>query len=70
MNRAFKTQFHNGEKDEKTIVTMSVIVNNGKRFAELNNTGKNRLIENLVTFKKQIEFFTAEIILSMDKKDE
>ena len=70
MNRAFKTQFHNGEKDEKTIVTMSVTVNNGKRFNSLDNAGKDRLISHLVTFKKQVEAFTAEIILSMGKKAE
>lgn len=69
MNRAFKIQFHNGEKDEKIIVTMSVTVNNGKRFKGLDNYGKQHLIENLINFKKQVEGFTADIILSMDKKE-
>lgn len=68
MNRAFKIQFHNGEADEKTIVTMSVTVNNGKRFDKLDNIGKDRLVTHLVNFKKQVEAFTAEIILSMDKE--
>lgn len=39
MNRAFKTQFHNGEPDEKTIVTVSLTVNNGKRFKRLDKKG-------------------------------
>lgn len=65
MNRAFKTQFHNGEKDGKTIVTMSVIVNNGKRFKALDDAGKANLIESLVNFKKQVEVFTVEIIQSI-----
>ena len=68
MNRAFKTQFHNGEKDEKTIVTMSVAVNNGKRFKGLDDYGKKCLIENLETFKKQVETFTDEIRESIVKK--
>ena len=65
MNRAFKIQFHNGEADEKTIVTMSVTVNNGKRFKALDNEGKNNLITNLIEFKKSLESFTAEVILSL-----
>lgn len=67
MNRAFKTQFRNGEPDEKIIVTMGVTVNNGKRFHALDKEGKAHLIDALVTFKKQVEAFTSEIILSMDK---
>lgn len=67
MNRQFKIQFHNGEPDEKTIVTMSVTVNNGKRFNSLDNASKDSLVKHLVTFKKQVEAFTAEIILSMKK---
>ena len=70
MNRAFKTQFHNGDKDEKTIVTMSVTVNNGKRFHGLNDYGKKCLIKNLETFKKQVEAFTDEIRESVGKKAE
>lgn len=61
MNRAFKIQFHNGEEDEKTIVTMSVTVNNGNKFHGLDDYGKQCLIENLETFKKQVEAFTNEI---------
>jgi len=61
MNRAFKTQFHNGEVDEKTIVTMSVTVNNGKRFRALDEKGKKSLLKSLNTFKKQVEAFSEEI---------
>lgn len=61
MNRAFKTQFHNGELDEKPIVTLSVTVNNGKRFHNLNNEGKQNLIQELIEFKEKLETFTNEI---------
>lgn len=68
MARQFKTQFHNGEPDEKTIVTMSVTINNGKKFNSLDNAGKDSLVKHLVTFKRQVEAFTAEIILSMKQQ--
>lgn len=55
MNREFKTQFHAGLPDEKPIVTMSVSVNNGKKFKALDNYNKRCLIQNLETFKKQID---------------
>jgi hypothetical protein len=65
MNRQFKIQFHNGEKDEKPIVTMSVTVNNGKRYNALDGNGKDKLVEQLVLFKKMVEIFTSEIIKSI-----
>lgn len=60
MNRAFKTQFHNGAKDEKPIVTMSVRVDNGKKFKGLDRAGKAALVGCLVTFRDQVSTFTAE----------
>lgn len=61
MNRAFKIQFHNGEVDEKPIVTMSVTVNNWKRFAALDKQGKQSLLSNLTRFKQQVEAFMDEV---------
>ena len=67
MNRAFKRDFHNGEPDEKVIVSMSVAVKNGKRFHGLDNKGKQALVEELLVFKKRLDSFTSEVIMSMDK---
>jgi hypothetical protein len=61
MNRAFKTQFHNGELDGKVIVTMSVTVNNNKRFHSLDRKGRKNLVKSLEQFKKSLEIFTEEI---------
>ncbi len=66
MNRQFKTEFHNGELDEKTIVSMSVTVTNGKRFKALTNECKDHLIKNLQTFQKQVQVFTEEIEASKE----
>lgn len=68
MNRTFKTQFHNGEADEKPIVTMQIKVNNGKKFKNLNREGKAALVDELVSFKQKVTQFTAEIIKSMSDK--
>jgi hypothetical protein len=67
MNRAFKIQFHNGEPDEKTIVTMSLTVNNGKLFDALDNEGKNKLIKNIGIFKVLLKSFADEISGSITK---
>lgn len=68
MNRAFKIQFHNGEKDEKTIVTLSCTVNNGKRFKSLDDYGKKCLLENIQTFKRSLEGFENDIKSNMASK--
>ncbi len=71
MNRAFKTQFHNGEPDEKTIVTVSLTVNNGKRFKRLDKKGKKNLVVILQDFKNLIDGFISELeppILTKNKK--
>lgn len=60
-NRAFKTVFHNGEPDEKAIVTMGVTVNNGKRFKKLDEKGRKNLSILLKNFAKQVEGFAQEI---------
>lgn len=66
MNRAFKTQFHNGEPDEKPIVTMSLAVNNGKRFKALSRNGKENLISEIERFEQSIIVFKKELMA--DKK--
>lgn len=65
MNRAFKRQFHNG--GEKTIVTMSVMVNNGKLFHGLDKEGKRALVDELIDFKAKVDAFTVEVIKSIEK---
>jgi DNA-directed RNA polymerase subunit F len=67
MNRMFKTQFHNGDEGLKPIVTMSVVVNNGKKFHSLDQESKAKLVEELVSFQSKVSQFTAEIIMSMSK---
>lgn len=61
MNRSFKIQFHNGEADEKTIVTMSCSVNNGKRFKYLDEQGRKNLVQNIETFMRSMELFKQEV---------
>ena len=61
MNRAFKYQFHNGESDEKPIVTVSLIVNNGKRFKALDGKGKKALLSTIESFQRSLDGFKTEI---------
>jgi len=61
MNRAFKTQFFGSHADQKTIVTMGITVNNGKRFKDLSQKDRKSLIKHLETFEKQVESFKDEI---------
>lgn len=67
MNRAFKTVFHGGTEDQKHIVTMSVTVNNGKRFNELDRKQQTDLVNELISFRDKVSRFTAEVIKSMSK---
>lgn len=62
MNRAFKTEFHGNNPDRKNIVTMSVVVNNGKLFKNLSSDEILDLTDCLIHFKEQINRFISEII--------
>lgn len=64
--RSFKIQFHNGEENEKAIVTASVVVNNESRFKKLGKDGNKRLLENLDFFKHQLEAFMHEVSIDTD----
>jgi hypothetical protein len=59
MNRAFKTEFHNG--GEKTIATISFSVNNGKLFNELDEQGRMHLCQEITDFQKKLESIKDEI---------
>lgn len=61
MNRAFKTIFHNGESDRKAIVTMSIAVNNGKRFKNLNYESRQEIIKDLEYFTTQVKDFIEDL---------
>ena len=61
MSRAFKIEFHNGFPDGNPIVTMSLRVNNGRRFKKLDNDGKEHLIAELLAFRNSIDVFRKEI---------
>jgi hypothetical protein len=68
MNRSFKTEFHNGNTDQKPIVTMQVRVDNGTKFKELDTDGLKNLYHQLNIFKEQVEAFGNEIFsLYLDK---
>ncbi len=61
MNRAFKKQFHNGAIDEKAIVTLSMAVNNGKRFRLLDETSRKNLVDTIDDFMSDLNQFREEI---------
>ncbi len=65
MNRAFKTEFHGSSDGLKTIVTMSVTVNNGKLFKSMTDQQKGWLLDHLDTFVKQVKSFREDIYESI-----
>lgn len=69
MRKAFKIDFHNGEPDGKTIVSMSVNVRNSKKFHSLDAAGKDHLISSLKDFRDNITVFMAEIIKSLNPQN-
>jgi hypothetical protein len=61
MNRAFKTIYHNGEEDEKPIVTLSCTINDCKLFKDLNKQSKRELISGIEDFQKRLKAFKRKI---------
>lgn len=57
----FKAEFHDGNADQKPIVTISLKVNNGKKFKELDADGTKALYNCLSCFVDQLEAFMEEI---------
>ena len=61
MARSYKLQFHNGEADEKPIVTFTCAVNHTKRFDALDTEGKRRLLANIKLFEDYLSAFKTEL---------
>ncbi len=60
MNRAFKSEFFNDNPD-KIIVTMGVRVNNGKLFSNLDEEGRENLIQVIKMFEESVAEFRKEL---------
>ena len=61
MNRAFKIVFHNGDEDEKPIVTLSCTINNSKMFRALDEQSRCNLVTNIESFQASLEAFKQGI---------
>lgn len=61
MSRAFKTRFHGGNPELKTIVTMSVTVNNGKLFKQMDKRTRSALVISLNKFIEDVRAFKNEV---------
>jgi len=58
---SYKTQFYNGNFNERPIVTMEVKINNSKKLNALDNEGRDNLIKALNDFKQRVGISIEEL---------